>query len=229
MRAFGVIPFLIFGFVIVSAPPLAQAVEEGQLVKKDGKWEYVSTEDPGLKYLLLKGIINQQEYERGMKVLETKEYAAKPNYSVDVNNGLNIRVGSKFLLKMRLLTQVRYTYHTYNEGWGTIGDSQTLRSWGDRLNSGQSEKKAIPAILRSLELGYNSSAMRSIRTFDTTFLSPLTKQNGIRKAAAGEPAFSMPISRPGTFPGPRSRWDNSGSGSIARSLARWPRPPLRIT
>ena len=28
----------------------------------------------------------------------------KPNFNIDVNNGLNIRVGSKFLLKMRLLT-----------------------------------------------------------------------------------------------------------------------------
>ena len=30
--------------------------------------------------------------KRGIKIVETKEYAAKPNYSVDVNNGLNIRV-----------------------------------------------------------------------------------------------------------------------------------------
>ena len=98
MRPFGVVPFLIFGFILVSAP-LARAVEEGQLVKKDGRWQYVSTEDPGLKYLYLKGIITQQEYEKGLKVIEAKDYAAKPNYSVDVNNGLNIRVGEKFLLE----------------------------------------------------------------------------------------------------------------------------------
>ena len=52
----------------------AHAVEEGQLVKKDGRWEDVSAEDPGLKYLLLKGIITQSEYERGAQVLETKAY-----------------------------------------------------------------------------------------------------------------------------------------------------------
>lgn len=137
MRTFGMAMSFVFGAALLSASP-APAVEEGQLVKKDGKWEYVSTEDPGLKYLYLKGIITQQEYERGLKVLETKEYAAKPNYSIDVNNGLNIRVGSKFLLKMRLLTQVRYTYHTYNEGWATIGDSRNPEVLG-----GQVEFRAV--------------------------------------------------------------------------------------
>ena len=99
---------------------------------------YVSTEDPGLKYLYLKGIITQQEYEKGLKVIEAKEYAAKPNYSVDINNGLNIRVGSKFLLKMRLLTQARYSFSTYNEAWGTIGDSRNPEILG-----GQVEYRAV--------------------------------------------------------------------------------------
>ncbi len=99
---------------------------------------YVSTEDPGLKYLYLKGIITQQEYEKGLKVIEAKEYAAKPNYNIDVNNGLNIRVGSKFLLKMRLLTQARYSFSTYNEAWGTIGDSRNPEILG-----GQVEFRAV--------------------------------------------------------------------------------------
>jgi len=137
MRPFGVVPFLIFGFILVSAP-LARAVEEGQLVKKDGRWQYVSTEDPGLKYLYLKGIITQQEYEKGLKVIEAKDYAAKPNYSIDVNNGLNIRVGEKFFLKLRLLTQVRYSYHTYNSAWGSIGDSRNPEILG-----GQVEFRAV--------------------------------------------------------------------------------------
>jgi hypothetical protein len=137
MRSVRWVPFLIFTFLVSSAE-FIQAVEEGQFVKKDGRWEYVSTEDPGLKYLYLKGIITQQEYERGLKVLEAKEHAAKPNYSVDVNNGLNIRVGSKFLLKMRLLTQVRYSYSTYNDAWGTIGDSRNPEILG-----GQVEFRAV--------------------------------------------------------------------------------------
>lgn len=114
------------------------AVEEGQLQKKDGRWEYVPSEDPGLKYLLLKGIITQDEYDKGFKVIETKERASKPNFNIDVNNGLNIRVGSKFLLKMRLLTQVRYTFSTYNEAWGTVGDSRNPEILG-----GQAEYRAV--------------------------------------------------------------------------------------
>lgn len=114
------------------------AVEEGQLQKKDGRWEYTPAEDPGLKYLLLKNIITQEEYDKGLKVIETKERVSKPNFNIDVNNGLNIRVGSKFLLKMRLLTQVRYTASTYNDAWGTIGDSRNPEILG-----GQVEYRAV--------------------------------------------------------------------------------------
>ncbi|MGE3152190.1 MAG: hypothetical protein AB7G48_16960 [Nitrospiraceae bacterium] len=139
MRTSGVRPFIILILpAILALTPPAEAVEEGQLVKKEGKWEYYSGEDPGLKYLYLKGIITQDEYEKGLKVLETKEHASKPNFNIDVNNGLNIRVGSKFLLKIRLLTQVRYTYSDYNEGWGTIGDSRNPEILG-----GQVEYRAV--------------------------------------------------------------------------------------
>jgi hypothetical protein len=124
---------LVFGLI-----PKTWAVEEGQLQKKDGRWEYMATEDPGLKYLLLKGIITQDEYDKGFKVIETKERVSKPNFNIDVNNGLNIRVGSKFMLKMRLLTQVRYTFSTYNEAWGTVGDSRNPEILG-----GQVEFRAI--------------------------------------------------------------------------------------
>ncbi len=63
----------------------AWAVEEGQLVKKDGRWQYVSTEDPGLKYLYLKGIITQEEYEKGLSVVQAKERLQTPNFKIDVN------------------------------------------------------------------------------------------------------------------------------------------------
>jgi hypothetical protein len=119
---------LVFGLT-----PNGWAVEEGQLQKKDGKWEYLPSEDPGLKYLLLKGIISQDEYDKGLKVLETRERIVKPNFNIDVNNGLNIRVGSKFLLKLRLLTQVRYSYSTFNDAWGTVGDSRNEEILGGQV------------------------------------------------------------------------------------------------
>lgn len=129
---------MMFTGLVFGPPAKTWSAEEGQLLKKDGRWEYVSGEDPGLKYLLQKGIITQEEYDKGLSMIEKKESAAKPNFSIDVNNGLNIRVGSKFLLKMRLLAQVRYTYSTYNEAWGTVGDSRNPEILG-----GQVEYRAI--------------------------------------------------------------------------------------
>ena len=133
---------LITGLTLFILPPgltpHTWAVEEGQLIKKEGRWEYLSIEDPGLKYLLLKGIISQEEYERGLKVVESKQRLSTPGYTIDVNNGLNVRVGSKFLLKMRLMTQVRYSYHDYNQAWGTIGDSRNPEVLG-----GQVEFRAV--------------------------------------------------------------------------------------
>ena len=70
--------------LFIGLTPPAQAVEEGQLVKKDGKWEYYAGEDPGLKYLYLKGIINEEEYNKGLKVLETKERISKPNFNIEI-------------------------------------------------------------------------------------------------------------------------------------------------
>jgi hypothetical protein len=119
---------LVFGVI-----PKGWAVEEGQLQKKDGRWEYVPSEDPGLKYLFLKGIITQDEYDKSLKVIETKERVSKPNFNIDVNNGLNIRVGSKFMLKIRMLTQVRYSFSTFNEAWGTVGDSRNPEILGGQV------------------------------------------------------------------------------------------------
>jgi hypothetical protein len=124
---------MVFTGLALGLVPKGWAVEEGQLLKKDGRWEYMASEDPGLKYLLLKNIISQDEYDKGLRVLETRERVSKPNFTIDVNNGLNIRVGSKFLLKMRLLTQVRYSFSQYNEAWGTVGDSRNPEILGGQV------------------------------------------------------------------------------------------------
>ncbi|MBH0183634.1 MAG: hypothetical protein HP490_18680 [Nitrospira sp.] len=132
MRISGLIILLTMMISLTQAVP-SWAVEEGQFVKKDGKWEYYSGEDPGLKYLYLKGVITEEEYSKGLKVIETKERVTKPNFNIDVNNGLNVRVGEKFLLKLRLLTQVRYTHSGYNQAWGTIGDSRNPEILGGQV------------------------------------------------------------------------------------------------
>jgi hypothetical protein len=133
MRISGSIVLIVIMMISFTHVAPTLAVEEGQFVKKDGKWEYYSGEDPGLKYLYLKGLITEEEYSKGLKVIETKERLTKPNFTIDVNNGLNFRVGEKFLLKLRLLTQVRYSYSRYNEAWGTIGDSRNPEILGGQV------------------------------------------------------------------------------------------------
>lgn len=138
MRISGVVVFVVTGLVLLVPPGVARAVEEGQFIKKEGKWEYYSGEDPGLKYLYMKGIITQEEYDKGLRVIETKERLTRPTFNVEVNNGLNIRVGERFLLKLRLLAQARYSYATYNSAWGTVGDSRNPEILG-----GQVEYRAV--------------------------------------------------------------------------------------
>jgi hypothetical protein len=138
MRISGGFILAIAGMILLNHARPAAAVEEGQFVKKEGKWEYYSGEDPGLKYLYLKGLITQEEYDKGLRVIETKERLSRPNFNVDVNNGLNVRVGDRFLLKLRLLAQARYSYATYNSAWGTVGDSRNPEILG-----GQVEYRAV--------------------------------------------------------------------------------------
>jgi hypothetical protein len=158
MRLSGLV-FFIIGLLWLVGPQPATAVEEGQLVKKEGKWEYYSGEDPGLKYLYQKGLITQEEYDKGLRVIENKERLSKPNFGIDVNNGLNIRVGEKFFLKLRLLTQVRYSYSTYNSAWGTVGDSRNPEIIGGQVEyravRHQSERSAFSVPRARLQfLGY---------------------------------------------------------------------------
>ncbi|MDR4479887.1 MAG: hypothetical protein R3B37_09120 [Nitrospira sp.] len=138
MKAVAVLTFVLLTVLVGGTTQSAQAVEEGQFVKRDGKWEYYSGEDPGLKYLYLKGIITQEEYDKGLQILEKREQVSKPNFTIDINNGLNVRVGEKFFLKVRLLTQVRYSHSAYNSAWGTIGDSRNPEILG-----GQVEYRAV--------------------------------------------------------------------------------------
>src|SRR5262245_8288981 len=133
MRISGVFVLILGIIVHLSHTRHGSAVEEGQFVKKEGRWEYYSSEDPGLKYLYLKGIISEEEYNKGLRMVETKERLAKPNFNIDVNNGLNIRVGDRFFLKIRLLVQTRYTYRTYIKAWRTIGDSRNEEILGGQV------------------------------------------------------------------------------------------------
>jgi len=113
-------------FLVVTSVSGAWAAEEGEFVKKSGRWQYVQTEDPGLRYLLQKGIITQEEYDRGAKILESRQRVRDPGYTVSTGNGLNIKAGDKFFLKLRAHTQFRYNAHEYNQQWRLFGDQNNF-------------------------------------------------------------------------------------------------------
>ena len=219
MRISGAFVLAIAGMMLVNHARPAAAVEEGQFVKKEGKWEYYSGEDPGLKYLYLKGIITQEEYDKGLRVIETKERLSRPNFSVDVNNGLNVRVGDRFLFKLRLLAQARYSYATYNSAWGTVGDSRNPEILGGQVEYRAVRYQSDSSNSRCRELGFNFSDTHGIRIFATTFLGRLIRRPGIKKAAAEERGFSMPTSPPGISHGRQFSSGNSASGSTARQIS----------
>jgi len=115
--------FEVVVLVILMVTPAAWAAEEGEFVKKGGHWQYVPTEDPWGRYLLEKGIISQEEFDRGQRILESRQRVRDPGYSVGYGNGLNIKVGDKFLLKLRVQLQFRYNQHEYNQAWRLVGDA----------------------------------------------------------------------------------------------------------
>jgi hypothetical protein len=190
MRIFGAFVFAMAGIILLTHPMPAAAVEEGQFVKKEGKWEYYSGEDPGLKYLYLKGIITQEEYDKGLRVIETKERLSRPGFNVDVNNGLNVRVGDKFFLKLRLLAQARYSYATYNSAWGTVGDSRNPEILG-----GQVEYRAVR---------YQSNS--------STFTVPRTRLQFL--GYVWDPDFRYNVS----WAFDQTAWDQEGGSGRARLL-----------
>src|SRR6476660_6605826 len=213
MRISGWFILIVTGTILLAHPGTVRAVEEGQFVKKEGKWEYYSSEDPGLKYLYLKGLISEDEYKKGLRTLETKERLAKPNFNIDVNNGLNIRVGDRFFLKMRLLVQTRYNYSTYNQAWGSIGDSRN-----EEILGGQVELRA-----------FNSWAMPLIPIFATTSPCRWIQRHRIKKEATAKPDSWTPTCRPGTFLGPIFNSDNKRCGSIVHSSVTLPHQVSRTT
>ena len=190
MRISGAFVLALAGMMLLTHARPAAAVEEGQFVKKEGKWEYYSGEDPGLKYLYLKGLITQEEYDKGLRVIETKERLSRPGFSIDVNNGLNVRVGDRFLLKLRLLAQARYSYATYNSAWGTVGDSRNPEILG-----GQVEYRAVR---------YQSNS--------SSFTVPRTRLQFL--GYAWDPDFRYNVS----WAFDQTAWDQEGGSGRARLL-----------
>ena len=131
----GSVALVVLSALLAVLPSIIEAAEEGELVKKEGRWEYLTAEDPWGKYLLEKGIITQEEYDEGVRILEARKAATAPNFSITPGNGLNVKAGDRFLLKTRLLLEFRYDGQWYNQAWRSLGDAKNFPEFGSAVQS----------------------------------------------------------------------------------------------
>jgi hypothetical protein len=142
-------------FLALMSASTAWAAEEGELVKKDSQWIYSTTEDPGLKYLLEKGVITQAEYDQGARILEERQRLLAPTAQISTGNGLNIKVGNRFLLKLRTLLQFRYDSHEFNQAWRILGDAKNFPEFGTGIQAvKQNDAQASTFNLRFVRLQF---------------------------------------------------------------------------
>ncbi|MDE3242317.1 MAG: hypothetical protein KGO52_06320 [Nitrospirota bacterium] len=141
---------------------VAEAVDSGKLIEKDGQHVFVESQDPAVKLLLErslnKGLITQDEYDRVLKESETHAYLNKPSFNAWYDRGFNISTNDNaFLLKIRGLVQMRSTQRFRNNAWRTDGDGanfpELLGVFGDyRANRAQSDSTGFN--LRRVRLAF---------------------------------------------------------------------------
>jgi hypothetical protein len=105
----------------------AWAAETGRMVQKNGEWIYVEDVDPATKLLLdravKQGAITQEEYEEVRKASQARAQALAPDYKLWYDKGFNFSFNDNaFFLKIRAMTQLRYTHWERNSLWNTQGD-----------------------------------------------------------------------------------------------------------
>jgi hypothetical protein len=109
------------------AVPLVWAADTGRMVQKNGEWVFVEDQDPALRLLLERavkqGTITQEEYDQVAKASQARARAAAPDSKMWYEKGLNFSFNDNaFFLKIRVMTQLRYTHWDQNSLSRTLGD-----------------------------------------------------------------------------------------------------------
>ena len=107
--------------------PLVWAADTGRMVQKNGEWVFVEDQDPALRLLLERavkqGTITQEEYDQVAKASQARARAAAPDFKVWYDKGFNFSFNDNaFFLKIRGMTQLRYTHWEQNSLARTLGD-----------------------------------------------------------------------------------------------------------
>lgn len=109
------------------AVSLVWAADTGRMVQKNGEWVFVEDQDPALRLLLERavkqGTITQEEYDQVAKASQARARAAAPDSKMWYEKGLNFSFNDNaFFLKIRVMTQLRYTHWDQNSLSRTLGD-----------------------------------------------------------------------------------------------------------
>jgi len=107
--------------------PLVWAADTGRMVQKNGEWVFVEDQDPALRLLLERavkqGTITQEEYDQVAKASQVRARAAAPDFKMWYEKGFNFSFNDNaFFLKIRAMTQLRYTHWDQNSLYRTLGD-----------------------------------------------------------------------------------------------------------
>jgi len=107
--------------------PGVWAADTGRMVQKNGEWVFAEDQDPALRLLLERalkqGTITQEEYDQVGKASQTRARATAPDFKVWYEKGFNFSFNDNaFFLKIRALTQLRYTHWDHNSLSRTLGD-----------------------------------------------------------------------------------------------------------
>ncbi len=105
----------------------AWAADTGRFIQKNGDFVFVEDQDPALRLLLERavkqGTITQEEYDEVRKSSQARARASAQDFRVWYDKGLNLSVNDNaFFLKIRAMTQLRYTHWDRNPLWRTLGD-----------------------------------------------------------------------------------------------------------
>ncbi len=118
---------MVIGVQAWFAVPLVWAADTGRMVQKDGEWVFVEDQDPALRLLLERavkqGTITREEYDQVAKASQARARAAAPDSKMWYEKGLNFSFNDNaFFLKIRVMTQLRYTHWEQNSLSRTLGD-----------------------------------------------------------------------------------------------------------
>jgi hypothetical protein len=115
--------------VVLAYPSMAEAVESGRLIEKDGHYVFVENQDPAIRLLLERalkqGTITQEEFDRVMKASEERAYLTQPTFKLWYDRGFNLSTNdNSFLLKIRGRLMFRETTRWRNGAWRNPGDAK---------------------------------------------------------------------------------------------------------